>query len=522
MRRVISLWLPAFSTDRLSRSQRKWRVKPFATVAASAGGLRIAAMNTHAADGGVHPGMPLADARALSPALEVAAADSAGDAETLTKLAAWCGSFSPWTAPDSAGAAEGAGIWLDATGCAHLFGGETELLQELLARVERMGFAARAAIADSAGAAWAMVRFAPGGRAIVAPAGGAREALAELPVAGLRLAPGTIDGLATLGLRRIGDLYEVARTPLVARFGKQLAERLDRALGVASEPLSPLLHEVPYRERLGLAEPIGTRPDIDEALTHLLEALCTRLAREHRGARRLEFALFRVDGSVARVHIGTSRPVREPRHLQRLFAEHLDQLDLGEGIEVLTLAAPVVEELATAQLDMTAQAPAVAAASVADLVDRLANRLGEEAVLRVVETPSHIPERAGAAIPAAQNAKLEVVEPPPGRGERPLRLFPNPLPVEAVAPVPDGPPVLFRWRRVVHRIARAEGPERIAPEWWRSPLPWTTAWEETTRDYYRVEDDKGRRFWLYREGLYPLNGGVGTTTPRWFMHGLFA
>lgn len=516
------MWLPAFQTDRLSRSQRKWRVKPFATVAASAGGLRIAAMNAHAADGGVHPGMPLADARALLPVLDVVAADPAGDAETLTKLAAWCGSFSPWTAPDSAGAAEGAGIWLDATGCAHLFGGELQMLQELLDRLSRMGFVARAALADSAGAAWAAVRFAPGAQAIVIRAGGTRAALADLPTAGLRLAPAVIEGLSTLGLRRIGDLYDVARAPLVTRFGKQLAERLDRALGVANEPLSPLLHEIPYRERLGLAEPIGTRPDIDAALMHLLERLCVRLGREHRGARRLEFALFRVDGSVARVHIGTSRSVRDPRHLQRLFAEHLDSLDLGEGVEVLTLAAPVVEELSTAQLDMAAQAAAVATANVADLVDRLTNRLGEDAVLRVVEKPSHIPEHAGVALPAAQNAQTETVEPPPGRGERPLRLFPNPLPVEAVARVPDGPPALFRWRRVVHRIIRAEGPERIAPEWWRTSLPWTTAWEETTRDYYRVEDDKGRRFWLYREGLYPLNGGAGTHAPRWFMHGLFA
>ena len=491
-------------------------------MAAHAGGLRIAAVNVHAADAGVHPGMPLADARALSPVLEVAAADPSGDAAALAKLAAWCGSFSPWTAPDAVGAADGGGIWLDATGCAHLFGGEQAMLQELLGRIERLGFAARAAIADSAGAAWAVVRFAPGGRDVVVPANGAKAALAELPLAGLRLATVIVEGLATLGLRRIGDLYDIARAPLVARFGRQMTERLDRALGTASEPLSPLLHEVPYRERLGLAEPIGTRTDIDAALAHLLAGLCTRLVREQRGARRLEFALFRVDGSIARVHIGTSRPVREPRHLQRLFAEHLDSLDLGEGIEVLTLAAPVVEALATTQLDLAAAASSIAAASVADLVDRLTNRLGEEAVLRIVEKPSHMPEHAGVAVPAAHNAKQEAVVPPPGPlGERLLRLFPNPLPVDAVAPVPDGPPVLFRWRRVAHRIARAEGPERIAPEWWRSASPWTAAWEETTRDYYRVEDEQGRRYWLYREGLYPIAGGTGAHAPRWFMHGLF-
>lgn len=555
MRRLISLWLPAFATDRLSRgtAQRKRRVKPFVVTAASAGGLRIAAVNLHAAEAGILPGVPLADARALSPALEVAAADPLGDAAQLAKLATWCGCFTPWTAPESAGSGpDGAGLWLDATGCAHLFGGEEALLQELIARVQRQGFGARAAIADTAGAAWAMARFAEGAQTVVVPEGGVRAALAPLPLAGLRLPPATVQGLALLGLRCIGDLVEMPRAPLVARFGATIADRLDRALGAVGESLSPLVPEIPYRERLGLAEPIGTRPDIEAALDHLLADLCARMAREQVGARRLDFTLFRVDGHVAHVCIGTSRSVREPKHLARLFAEHLDTLDLGEGIEVLTLAAASVETLPAGQLEMPGPglSHALANAGVSDLVDRLTNRLGAGSVVRPEERPSHLPERAGVLVPAAQAAPPSVPEviPPAGRGARPLRLFLSPLPIDAVAPVPDGPPVMFRWRRVLHRVARAEGPERIAPEWWRAPLRagdevMKTPWAETTRDYYRVEDESGRRYWLFREGLYPLSAPkaqeqpkdtdpdepelpalvpADPRAPRWFVHGLFS
>ena len=306
MRRMISLWLPAFATDRLSRDTsrgpawRKRRVKPFVTSAASAGGLRIAAVNLHAAEAGILPGIPLADARALAPGLEVAAADPLGDSEQLTKLAAWCGSFSPWTAPESAGSGpDGAGIWLDATGCAHLFGGEEELLRELVQRVQRLGFGVRAALADTAGAAWAVARFAPlkeGERVTIVPAGATAAALAPLPMASLRLPGPVIEGLAVLGLRRIADLMTMPRAPLVARFGGSVTDRLDRALGQMNEAISPLVPEIPHRERLGLAEPIGTRPALEAALAHLLTDLCARLGREHRGARRLDFALFRVDG----------------------------------------------------------------------------------------------------------------------------------------------------------------------------------------------------------------------------------
>lgn len=537
MRRVISLWLPTFATDRLSRKERKWRVRPFVTALATHGGLRVAAVNPRAQAAGIVPNLPLADARALVPNLEVSAAEPTADMHALTALAEWCGSYTPWTAPEAIGTgAEGAGVWLDATGCSHLFGGEEALLESLVARVEALGFAARAAIADTPGAAWAVVRFGGGGTAQVVAPDGAPAALAELPVAALRLAVAVAEGLAGLGLRRVGDLIGIPRAPLVARFGESLAKRLDQALGHIGEPISPLLPPPVRHERLALAEPVGHLDDVRRGLDRLLARLCRRLEHDHAGVRRLDFTLFRADGSVARARIGTSRPARDPGHLAHLFAERLEDMELGEGIEVMTLSAASVEPLMPSQLGLERIMPPPAeAAELAPLVDRLANRLGADAVTRLAFQESHVPERAARAVPATSS----FVQPetpgtaPAGQGERPLRLFPRPLPIDAVAPVPDGPPVLFRWRRVVHRIARAEGPERIAPEWWRTRLPWNTLWEETTRDYYRVEDEDGRRFWLYREGLYsgreldPTDAGLpppvgGAAGPRWFVHGLFA
>lgn len=528
------MWLPRFTTDRLSRTQRKWRVRPFVTTVVTHGGLRIAAVNAHAQEAGIAPGMALADARALVVNVDVTAADLAADAKALAALAAWCGQYTPWTAPEPEGGAVGAGVWLDVTGCAHLFGGEQDLLKDLVGRVERLGYDARAGIADTPGAAWGVTRFGKGQTVIVAP-GGARDALGDLPMAALRLPSVVTEGLGSLGLRRVRDLYDLPRGPLAARFGARVADRLDAALNPGSEPVSPIAPVPQRRTGLAFAEPIGQLDDVRRGLETLLADLCGRMERESVGARRVDFALYRVDGGVARAHIGTSRPARDAHHLARLFAEQLDGLDiggeLGLGVEAMAVSVPSIEPLTPAQLALAHREPGAGTpASIAPLIDRLINRLGQDSVVRLARRQSHMPERAAAQISAAHGtANSDDWTAVAGRGSRPLRLFPRPQSIEAVAPVPDGPPVLFRWRRVLHRIARAEGPERIAPEWWRTSLPWDSPWENATRDYYRVEDEQGRRFWLYRRGLYPRPGSQildareasGGHAPAWFIHGQF-
>ena len=637
MSRVVSVWLPRLATDRLHRlhAQRRRPTSPasrsrpdpsapLVTALPLRGGLRVAAVDARAAAAGIVPGLPLADARALVPGLAVAPGDPAADAGALAGLADWCGRYSPWTACDpTAGAGDG-GLWLDVSGCAHLFGGEEALLADLAARLEGFGYAAHAALADGPGAAWALARFAcPDARRpwrVVAP-GRERAALSGLPVAALRLPAETAAALERLGLATVGDLEAAPRAGLAARFGDALATRLDQAMGRRPEPISPRRPAAAVRARAVFAEPIGRLDDVRRAARRLVEAVCADLGRRRQGARGLALALYRVDGGTATAAVGTARPVRDPRHLARLLAERLDGLDLGFGADAMALSVTRAQPLGAAQLslampglvpgthvppparpvpahtampqdvggrdkpghdvegvagaggrgrdpgagpsldsrfrgnDVLGAGEAEAEAAVDRLADRLGSRLGAGNVVRFVARASFLPERAVAACaPGADAAAGGGVPWLRGRA-RPLCLFLRPEPVAAVAPVPDGPPVLFRWRRRLHRVAWAEGPERLGPEWWREALAAAPA---RTRDYFRVEDGDGRRFWLYRDGLYravaapvlTAGGGEGEPerphrrarprpgappagprpqpaapaegVPAWFVHGIFA
>lgn len=522
MRRVISLWLPRFPADRLGRLKPAWRAEPFALAAVDGrGGLVVAALS-HAAEGaGVRPGQTLSDARAIVPGLAVEPDDPAADAAALEGLALWCGRYTPWVAPDRSGLGAGLGgahgLWLDVTGCAALFGGEAALLDDLLRRLAAFGLEARAALADTPGAAWAVARYRAGG--VVAP-GTVRAALADLPVAALRLGALEVEALGRVGLRRIGELYGMPRGALARRFGATLGRRLDQALGAAHEPLSPGRPVAPYRVQRLFAEPIAGPAAIEAITRALVEALTAKLEADGRGARRLELVLYRVDGTVGELAIGTSLAVREPRHLMRLFAERLERLDAGFGADAMVLAAPLSDPLPRLQLglDLEATGPRRPCApedvaALGELVDRLGNRLGAANIHRQAPRQSHIPERAVA--PAAPLAPAGDW-PSQGRRERPLRLLAPPEPIEVIAPIPDDPPVMFRWRRAVHRVRAAAGPERLAPEWWRAAgMAAVGEGEGRFRDYYRVEDEAGRRFWLFRLGAFRPG-----SSPAWFMHGL--
>ena len=503
--------------------------RPFALVHDVGGRLGLAAVDAAAEAAGLQPGLPLADGRALAPNLATAALRPAEDARALARLAAWCSRYTPWSAVDPAagglggglggGPGAGAGILLDVTGCAGLFGGEAALLGDLVTRLGRLGFTARAALADTIGAAWAVARFATdaGTPWRVVPPEGARAALAPLPPAALRLPPAAAELLERLGLRRIDALAGLPPETLELRFGPELAGRLRQAWGEAPEVLSPLVPVPPLLARRVLAEPIVTAEALACGLDALAVELCRHLEAVQRGARRLELTVYRVDGGLRRLALGTSRPSRDPEHLKRLFAGQLERIDPGFGIEVMTLAAPLSERLTALQLVLGPAGMGRGAdrgagrgrragddlAGLAGLVDRLEARLGPGRVFRQDPFESHLPERAARRVPA-----LAPGDPAPWRRgrPRPLRLLGPPEAIEAVALLPDHPPARFRWRRVRHRVVRAEGPERIAPEWWLDDPDRAGA---PARDYFRVEDEAGRRYWLYRAG------------GRWFLHGLF-
>lgn len=507
MTRILSLFFPTLPTDRLARRERRPADgEPLVTVAAVKGAQRIAATDRTAAARAIRPGMGLADARALCPQLRVADADLPGEAATLRHLLDWSRRFTPLAALDGPD-----GLLLDITGAAHLYGGEEAVITAAEAGLAAQGFETIAGVADTPEAAWALARFGTTRRAPPGPA--AIAVLAEpLPLAALRLEASVVDALAQAGLRRIGDVLIRPRAPIAARFGQTLFHRLDGLLGLHRSAITPTFPVPPFMAERRFASAVARIEGVEATILSLAGRLCDQLARAGRGARRIEALFFRVDGVVKSLRVGTSRPLRDPSSLARLFHEKLatigeDGLDTGYGFDLIRLSAEVAEPFDVRQDGLAPDAVASRDADLAHLVDRLGARLGATRVLRLRDTDRHVPEEAAAALPALHDDGTAIDEIEDGR-DRPLRLFDRPELIDTVASVPDGPPVQFRWRRTLHEIAAIEGPERIAAPWWTGAAP--------VRDYFHAEDGHGRRFWLYREGLYQ-----DAARPRWFLHGLF-
>lgn len=522
------------------------RAAPRATVVADKGAVRLLSLNAAAVSLGLAPGLALADARARFPGLAVSEATPDADAHVLMRFADACERYTPLLALDGR-----AGLLLDVTGCAHLFGGEEGLVRDLLRRVGAQGFAARAALAATSGAAFALARFSARGErragagVVVPQEEDLVPLLSPLSLAALRLEEGALGALARLGFRRVGDLVGKPRAPLAARFGAGLLDRLDAALGTAPAAVDYRFSPPVFCAERNLFEPVERVEDVLGLTLKLAASLVPALERQGVGTRRLELSLFRVDGKVTRLVVGTGRPLRDPQAIRRLFAEKLAAvscLDAGFGFDLLRLAVREAAPMAERQSGFAADTDG--AEALDGLIDRLSIRFGTRQVQVLVAEDRHWPDASSRAVPAqaigaaallagaagglagdegwegpvalpAEDRRGGVATIPDLCGpDRPLRLFDRPEPVEAVAEVPDGPPLHFRWRRRRHEVSRAEGPERIAAEWWRKG-PQETA--VPTRDYFRVETREGHRFWLFRAGLY----GRETSEPRWFIHGLF-
>jgi protein ImuB len=524
----VSVWLKRLSIDRIQRQARE--AKPPAppavgdptrpvhelvstplVIAGKHGPVEVlVAVDATAERLGLRPGLALAQARAMHPRLTVLPEDRGRDNHLLNEIADWCQRYTPLTgieAPD--------GILLDITGCAHLFGGEPQLVDDLAERIAGLGFTVRVAVASTIGAASGAARFS---ETCFVDAGRERDFLSVLPLAALRLPAETVMALARVGLKNIGDLIDLPRAPLTARFGGDLLRQLDRALGREFEPLMPRLPVAPYVAEQRFAEPIAREEDVLAVTERLAAQLKLMLEQRGEGARQFELALFRTDGKVRHLVVATSRPIDAAQDIRALFVERLtalaDPLDPGFGFDVARLAVLRAEPRPPEQIDLGGNADPD---DLDRLVDRLSARLGARRVSRLVAHDQHLPELAATASPA-QSADGNA----PGwtafrqfrfavdLSPRPPRLLAKPEPIEAVAAVPDGPPVRFRWRRALHEVVAAEGPERIEGAWWTDD-------QGPTRDYFRVEDSNGCRFWLFRAGLYRA-----TATPSWFLHGLFA
>ncbi|MFD1624854.1 Y-family DNA polymerase [Azospirillum griseum] len=521
MRRVVSVCLPRWPTDRLRATGRRAQDRltrngasadasvpaDHPLVIADVGSARLlTATDATAHRLGLRPGMPLAKARALVPTLLVVDADPDADTDGLQRLAQWALRYSPIASIDPPD-----GLWIDITGASHLVGGERALLDDVIQRLAAMGVTARAAVAATPGAAGALARF--GHRPVVIADDGL-DLLHGLPVAALRVPGETVVALRRLGFDTVGDLEQTARAPLVHRFGTALLRRLDQMFGRIDEPLTPVAVADVITITHSLVEPISTAEALRVVLSALVTELCHRLERRGLGARSLDLRLHRVDGSRQDVQLGTAQPVRSAAHLTRLLTDRIDRIDPGWGIERADLTATLTEALAPKpvghlSLAGTALDTAVDTADLAALIDILGNRIGHDRLYRLVPVESDVPERCLTRVPP--------LSPPTGRNwlpdwPRPGRLLTPPEPIETMALLPDHPPLAFTWRGVRRLIKRADGPERVHGEWWRRDREMAAA-----RDYYAVEDQDGGRYWLYRS----WEDRPETGPMRWFIHGLF-
>ncbi|WP_348644051.1 Y-family DNA polymerase [Rhizobium leguminosarum] len=514
---MLALSFPHLPTDRIARKRwgLSWRSKgrpetpPIVCSGKLNNAMRLTALDELAERLGLRKELGVAEARAMYPMLEVAEEDLAADRRLLEAIADWCDRYTPLVAFDGKD-----GLFLDISGCAHLFGGEKALLKDVLSRLFHMGFDARGAVSSSSGLSWAASRFGQGG---VIGDEEAEHVLMSLPVAALRLEGQTVAALKKLGLKYIGDIIDAPRAPLTRRFGPELLLRLDQALGREEEPVSPRRPVASLSAESRLIEPIGTEEQILAVTRQVAMSLQPSLEARGAGGRVFELVLFRVDGRVFRISVGASQPLREPKFIAGLFSERLqavyDDLDAGYGFEILRLNVLRHDPFNEAQGDF--EGDRQGEMSLSTFVDRVSARLGADCLQSFQLRESHVPERAVITVPVMESLPRRKAEQDiqlPFREERPLRLFATPEPVETIlAEVPDGPPQSFRWRRIQHQVARSEGPERIAMEWWIDGN------DAEARDYFRIEDETGHRFWIYRRGFYGRE-----LDPRWFMHGVFA
>ncbi|TAN13680.1 MAG: DNA polymerase Y family protein [Chitinophagaceae bacterium] len=497
MNRYLSIWFRHLFTDGYAIQQVALRNQSFVMAAPERGRMVIRAVNALAQADGIHSGMVVADARAIHPSLTVVDAKEGMEQELLDMLSEWCLRFTPDVALDPPD-----GLLLDITGCPHLWGGERAYLKDLVLKLRGMGYDARAAIADTIGAAWAVARY--GTITPIVESGKQKEALSSLPPAALRLEQSLIERLHKLGLYTIGSFIDMPRQTLRGRFGQDILTRIDQALGNVQEPIQTIRPVPPYEERLPCLEPIRTAGGIEIAIRELLSNLCLRLYKESKGLRTAILTCYRVDNEIQRVSIRTGRASRNETHLFKLFELKIRTIRPALGIELFLLEATVTENLTATQESLWHTA-GVDEEAVAELMDKIAGKIGSDKIHRYLPEEHYWPEHSYKEATGLQ-------EKPSTQWRtdklRPVYLLSRPEKITVSVPLPDYPPLLFRHNGKLYRIIKADGPERIEREWWLE--------DGLHRDYYRVEDESGARYWLFRSGYFD------DKQSGWYLHGFFA
>ncbi|HET9824094.1 MAG TPA: DNA polymerase Y family protein [Chitinophagaceae bacterium] len=497
-RRFVSIWFRYLRTDWFVRRQHIQGEVPFVLASPDHGRMIVTAANSIAEEQGVETRMVVADARVLIPFLKVFDDKPGISDKLLTRLAEWCIRYTPSVAVDPPD-----GLILDVTGCTHLWGSERNYLENITTRLKKLGYNNRLAIADTVGCAWAISHF--GEHSYIVKSGEQTTALLSLPPTALRLNENIVERLHKLGLKRIRDFIGMPRSSLRRRFGPEFLEKIDLALGYQEEKIQPVHPIEPYHERLPCLEPIITATGIEIALQRMLETLCDRLQQEQKGIRAAVFKCYRIDGKIEKVEIGTNRATHNTKHIFKLFEIKLPTIEPALGIELFTLEAPKVEDVSPSQEKLWDKTCGLDNVALSELLDRLSGKMGANLIHRYLPDEHYWPERStklALSLQEKATAKWRTDRP------RPLQLLSNPEPVEVTAPIPDYPPMLFRYKGKLHKVIKADGPERIEQEWWIQ--------DGQHRDYYYVEDEQGCRYWLFRSGHYT------DRSYSWFIHGFFA
>ncbi len=499
MARFVTIWFCQLKTDWFTIRQPALRNNAFVLSAPNHGRMVITAVNEIAQNMGIETCMTVADAKAVIPSLKVLD-DPPGLSEKLLKaIAEWCIRYTNIVAIDLPD-----GIIMDVTGCAHLWGGEMNYIKDINLRLKNRGYQVRATMADTIGMAWAIAHF--GGVAPIVERGKLTDALLSLPPSSLRLDTDSIERLHKLGLHKVRDFMNIPRSALRRRFGKNFILKLDQALGNEEEPITPVLPVDPWRERLPCLEPIVTATGIEIALKRLLEIICRKLQEVGLGIRKLVFTGFRIDGKIEKIEVGTHRATHNEIHLFKLFEDKISMIEPDLGIELFIIEAPQTEKCLASQQKIWDKTAGLENPWVSELMDQLTNRFGTSIIHRYLPAEHYLPEKSFKEAvslfeSSATSWKIE--------RSRPIHLLNPPHSIEVTAPIPDYPPMHFRWQGKLHKIEKADGPERIEQEWWIKDGP--------LRDYYAVEDEEGRRYWLFRSGHYSED-----KSPKWFLHGFFA
>jgi len=496
--RFLSIWFKNLVTDWLALKKPALAQLPFVMAASHRGRMVVTSVSHLAEKQGIEEGMPLVDARLIIPGIQVIDDQPDRATKLLKALAEWCSRYTPIAAVDGVD-----GLLLDVTGCPHLWGGERPYFKEIILRLRGSGYNVRGGMADTIGAAWAVARH--GNISPLIEPGQQRDAIYPLPPTALRLSPETREALFHFGIFRIEQFADLPKKALYRRFPQELVHQLEKALGTRDEYLQPLESPVPYHERLPCLEPILTATGIEIALQRLLHQLCTRLEKEGKGLRSAIFRCHRVDNHLQQLEIGTTRPSYNGHHLFGLFKEKLPSIEPALGIELFTLHAPIIEPAKALQEMLWGGPAGLEDIQIAEWMDRVIDKLGPGSVQRFLPAAHHWPERS-------QQLAHSIADQPDTtwsrRQSRAIRILAVPRPIQVTAPVPDYPPMSFRYQNKLHERRKAAGPERIEREWWLE--------DGEHRDYYWFENQHGRRYWIFRSGWHSTD-----KQSQWFLHGFF-